>query len=97
MEEIRIVPILSEINALELLYNNAINNVDVTMGGKKVELSQIIEALKAKLDRLYGQLEDILDPETGGITPVAGKTTMSYQPMPNQQLVDVRPTERYKG
>ena len=88
---------MSEIYALEHLYNNAINDVDVTMGGKTIELDQIVQHLRWKLDRLYEQLENA--EEEGGATGVAltGKLTMTYTPLTEPQKVDVRRAERYTG
>lgn len=94
--DIRVIPILSEIYALEFLYNRAMNNVDVTMGGKRVELSQIVEHLKDKLDRLYGLLPDDVT-GAGVIKALGGRVNMQYTPTPLPQKVDVRKSERYEG
>ena len=95
--DIRIIPVLSEIYALEHLYNNAINKVDVNMGGKTVELTQIADHLKAKLTRLYNLLGDLEETDAAISGPIISKTVMVYEPAPDPQKVDVRRSTRYTG
>jgi len=95
--EIRVVPILAEINALEFLYNNAMNHVDVTMGGKTVELSQIADHLLAKLKLLRQDLLDALEDTTLFGQPLGTRRSVTYVPSAEKQKVDVRQTERYEG
>jgi len=93
---IKSIPIWSEIYALEFLYNKAINKVKVTMAGKTVELHYIAGHIKDKLDRLYNLLKE--EEIMGELMPPLGqKTNMTYTPTTEPQVVDVRPSTRFKG
>jgi len=95
--DIRAVPILAEIYALEYLYNRAINNTRVTMGGKTIELQQITEHLKDKIDRLWDLLNQEDGPLGQTIKPMSTMVTMDPVPRANVVKRDVRSSERYEG
>ena len=96
--DIRVIPILSEIYSLEYLYNRAINNTKVTMGGKTIELQLITEHLNDKIKRLWQLLGDDDDSIIGAMTkPMSGVYSMDPAPRETSIQRDVRSTERYKG